>query len=1441
MIKNLILILLLALSALSSIAWSQDTLTEVNPLPNEIILTTQGTSQVQDQADGEGWYLQGEPVITKDKEIDLPPCYTDRTVTVSNGEGHGGQTYSAECFKERSGTHSSDVTWTPPPAYMKPGSNISFSMTCTSPFDDISTSGLIGATNVGTIVEGRSTNPQGNSTATYTVPNGSPGDELELYANFVVISGLHGDVVYKYKYQEAGTVETKQVDTGKRGQSDTSAKAISEERPWCKEAGYFYTDAEIEKIYSGTGKTLNYDRDQLVNMMISAMEKYKDEGGSIDGGIINYYDSIALAASFYSGASPTDREANLKKEVQEHYKKNGLLTPGDLFFVALSVCKGNVRDALVTSHAVLYRDGEGTNAQFIKDYLVPLRNPEAYNGADRFIKSKKEKDENGNPKLQTPREVMGDDQQGVWYHLFGTAAIQFQDEVNVVPWAITRWTMEDGASLADGLIPVPPHISEMKGWKSKSEIGTELSNYALALENLVRSSGGSAADPDKQCINYAGVAIGEALRKHIGKQSLDFGISEPGQIIAGESLSLDRKVTILGMSPVSFRIEGKNGEVFSLDQADKHFSGNTLLVILDPFMEDDGTIGLLATPLFEIKNIEIEAVENGNVTIGVYSYDDKKAAVRSVKVQTGDSYSVDLTQLIGQDKQLQIILNPSEKATKTENIEPKESKVIYDSWNKIVVQNSPTCSPIFTISEPQMITYIDTYHWNNGKGTTSDGTISLKNGDGETFGPWIVKPESASGVANVWWISHPNEVIPAGTYTIADSDPETWSKNSESPCGFARVEGYANTSSGDTIGYSSDLQTEKGLSGSSQEPSLDIGKEDIGEKDKAKEKPESGSLSKGTEYGKVIKLRGQAATGDFIWSPQNFAGFYYDLDSDLGTEVLTAIVSSGKLSGRYPYGLTYQTTVQKKDFEFDSWGSYNVIGFMAEKCFAGYLDSPESTDDRLFQESGDENVLSQKQLLNVLVDDDKEMTITSDRALQLEDGYVLSLDSVDVDGNQATITLSKDGTSLTTKKVSPSKDGATMADKTFTYKKDIGNSKNVVIVAVHFKFALRGADSAIATVDGEWQLSDTPFDVSKGTEYDKMTIQTVTSDTITIINKDNDITLGKNKDISLMPGLGIKIEDDDSLRYYIYKEITKPGIYEIRGTVATDTATWTADNFAGFYYDIDDDIETERLTATITDGKLEEPDGVVYSTRTMANDFEFEDWGSYNVIGFLGEKCFAGYVEGSNSENGYLFDKSADKSALAKGQLLKVLVDDDTERTITSNIPLMLNDGYRLELKNVNAQDGRAYVELFKDDKLIDAKMFQPSKENAAMSDKTYFYRNPQVGNQKNLVTIAVHFKNALKGTDQSIATIDGVWQISDSPISVHEGASFDKLVISTITSDRISMENKDSPLTLSKNKDITLAGDIHLRTADFDSLRYYIAKRAEIEDTSAPKEAASL
>ena len=90
---------------------------------------------------------------------------------------------------------------------------------------------------------------------------------------------------------------------------------------------------------------------------------------------------------------------------------------------------------------------------------------------------------------------------------------------------------------------------------------------------------------------------------------------------------------------------------------------------------------------------------------------------------------------------------------------------------------------------------------------------------------------------------------------------------------------------------------------------------------------------------------------------------------------------------------------------------------------------------------------------------------------------------------------------------------------------------------------------------------------------------------------------------------------------------------EIRGPVATveDGAvyTWGPQEFAGFYYDIDDNIGQESITLTITGEALDEPNGVVYETVAQEDDFDFDEWGKYWTIGFMAEEYFAAYVEGT--------------------------------------------------------------------------------------------------------------------------------------------------------------------------------------------------------------------
>jgi S-layer protein (TIGR01567 family) len=600
----------------------------------------------------------------------------------------------------------------------------------------------------------------------------------------------------------------------------------------------------------------------------------------------------------------------------------------------------------------------------------------------------------------------------------------------------------------------------------------------------------------------------------------------------------------------------------------------------------------------------------------------------------------------------------------------------------------------------------------------------------------------------------------------------------------------------------------------------------------------------------MVEIRGPVATVEdgaaYTWGPQEFAGFYYDIDDNIGTESITLTITGEALDE--PNGVVYQTRAQQDTFDFDEWGDYWTIGFFADEYFAAYVEG-----GFLFDDSTDDNLMVDEQLSKVLYDDDEERTFTTGTPLKLEEDYELAIQAIDLDGNKVYVQLMKNGQVVDSAVVEPSKDGAGIADKTYTYKKNLGDTEKIVVIAVHFKNAFRGADTDLATVDGIWQISDTYTDVEEDTEYDKMTIQSVNADTLTIMmdNEDNKITLNSNKDQLLMENIRIKTADQDAtpedpLRFYLYKEITEPGTYEIRGTVRNveDGATveWDVSSFAGFFYDIDDALGTEKITMTITGDVLEEPEGIVYTTEAQQNDFDFEEWGKYWTIGFLADEYFAAYVE--DGATAYLAEDSTDDNLMVDEQLSKVLYDDDEERTFTTGTPLKLEEDYELAIQAIDLDGNKVYVQLMKDGAVVDSAVVEPSKDGAGIEDKTYTYKM-NMGDTEKIVVIAVHFKNAFRGADQDLATVDGIWQISDTYTDVEEDTEYDKMTIQSVNADTLTimMDNEDNKITLNSNKDQLLMENIRIKTADQDTitaeepLRFYIYEEATIE--AAEEEAA--
>lgn len=138
------------------------------------------------------------------------------------------------------------------------------------------------------------------------------------------------------------------------------------------------------------------------------------------------------------------------------------------------------------------------------------------------------------------------------------------------------------------------------------------------------------------------------------------------------------------------------------------------------------------------------------------------------------------------------------------------------NWNLGGVTNGPPSNDvIFSIDEMVTVTYLDSYHYNNGKGVKSPGYLTLISDDGTEYGPFQMDSIEKNNV--IWHLAldEGEVVLPPGTYTVADSDPYTWSNNAESEyAGFFGINwepldsGYSGVSKGISGTYYSKIAGE---------------------------------------------------------------------------------------------------------------------------------------------------------------------------------------------------------------------------------------------------------------------------------------------------------------------------------------------------------------------------------------------------------------------------------------------------------------------------------------------------------------------------------------------------------------------------------------------------------------------------------------------------------
>ena len=98
----------------------------------------------------------------------------------------------------------------------------------------------------------------------------------------------------------------------------------------------------------------------------------------------------------------------------------------------------------------------------------------------------------------------------------------------------------------------------------------------------------------------------------------------------------------------------------------------------------------------------------------------------------------------------------------------------------------------------------------------------------------------------------------------------------------------------------------------------------------------------------------------------------------------------------------------------------------------------------------------------------------------------------------------------------------------------------------------------------------------------------------------------------------------------------------------------------------------------------------------------------------------------------------------------RILISNTHESTTALRTLLELEEGYSLAIKAADIDGNKVYIELLKDGVVVDSKVILAANE----VDGTFVYSKPGTSQGIN-----VHFKNAFRGADRDLITVDNISQ----------------------------------------------------------------------------------
>ncbi|MDR0767592.1 MAG: hypothetical protein LBE57_04025 [Methanosarcinales archaeon] len=566
---------------------------------------------------------------------------------------------------------------------------------------------------------------------------------------------------------------------------------------------------------------------------------------------------------------------------------------------------------------------------------------------------------------------------------------------------------------------------------------------------------------------------------------------------------------------------------------------------------------------------------------------------------------------------------------------------------------------------------------------------------------------------------------------------------------------------------------------------------------------------------------------------QTWAGFFYDMNDDVSTEQIYIWQNgTGNLD------IVYYTAPAFMNYAFD-FGSigtpatplgFAIIGFFAESYVA--LGAQNITTNSAGAVVGN---VSASRIAPLVINSDDSYLLRVGQTLELGAGYTLVPQQIDVNGSRVLLDFYYNGTRIDSSVIN-----SAGTNTQWVYTTRVLGVNNTQVLRVNVDEVFQGTESSLVEINGLW-LADymNATNITSDNDVGEFSVR-ASNASLTYTAENISVSAGEN--IELGNGIFLRTGDNFGTAgimqgvFYIYKEFTEEGTYEIRSqvialpTAAVTVPQFTFANFAAFYFDINNNIlPTESLLVSNTGGNNFT---ITYNTSVMATNYTFEAWNTvgqtannYNMLPLFGEV----FVPFNNVTSAGLIQNQN------LTRIAPLVTDNDDSHLLRTGSTLELGAGYTLVVDQINVDGNQALLRFFNNGREVSSSVVSDSNRgtgNWILTQNIMGVNNTQV--------LRVHVDQVFQGTQDSLVEITGVWLMDfANATQLNRSDSFGILELTSISNTQLQFVAENE--TINRDEELLLANNMSLKTSDAagtsaDPIMFYAFVNATIgEGTPQP------